>query len=172
MPALQAPVERQVTSVDTSADRRVGETGRSGCGSINQPAQVAPSASIHRRDLDPELADVPQALGRDPGLILREIGSSAEPRRAAWPRRWGQEPTAEEFHDHRFAETFTFLAGRLARTLDWPRNAESKSHEEDSMNFGVARFGRIDRGHLGSIGFGVVGPSRARGETCQAAQPQ
>jgi hypothetical protein len=60
----------------------------------------------------------------------------------------GQEPTAEAYHDHRFAETFTILAGRLALTLDLPRNAESKSHEEDSTNFGVARVGRIDRSNL------------------------
>jgi hypothetical protein len=42
-----------------------------------------------------------------------------------------------------------------------PRSTGGRRNADDSLQFGAARFGRIDRSHLGPIGFGVVGPKRA-----------
>jgi hypothetical protein len=52
-----------------------------------------------------------------------------------------------------------FRPGLAGRELDPARQSGSRTRI-NSRRFGVARFGRIDRSSLGSIGFGVVGPER------------
>src|SRR5262245_1387318 len=52
-------------------------------------------------------------------------------------------------------------APRFGVPASCPRSTMGRPNADDALHFGAARVGQIDRSHLGSTRFGVVGPRQA-----------